>query len=231
MSDGDVVASEATSVIEQTPAVNDVVTATEVEKQVSQSTVNALIGNAKRDSYEKGRKEALASTPSNPEPTSVVAPVQAVTQDDIVRMVDEAASKKADEAYAQKTVETFIRKVESGKAKYDDYETSVAQLNIPAVPQMVPLLNELDNTDEVLYELAKNTGKYAEVLTLMNSSPALAKSRLEQLSKSITANQKAVSSTKSVPEPLSKIKPSLTATDNGEMTISELRKLPQNRRF
>jgi hypothetical protein len=211
--------AEATALkVEETP-----------EKLVPQSKVNEVVGAAKRDAYEKARKDFEASAMQtqvthtegavNSAPQNVTVPA-----DEIRRIIEEEATRKADEAYANQLVNEFAQKVEIGKSKYNDFEENVAQLNFSENPYLMDWANKMDNSADVLYDLAKNPTKFASILMLAKTNPQMAYKQFGELSKSIKANEEALKQPKS-PTPLDQITPSNTGTDNGANTVSDLRKL------
>ena len=127
---------------------------------------------------------------------------------------------------AERIVGEFSSKMKSGAEKYEDFEESVMNLDLSTIPEIVQLANSVGNTDEVMYDLAKNPYKIANLKTLAATSPHLARSEMNRLSQSITSNQKAKDQVSGVKEPLSKMKPSTGAVDNGEMSIRDLRNQP-----
>jgi hypothetical protein len=97
-------------------------------------------------------------------------------------------------------------------------------LDLSTIPQIVQLANTVENTDDVMYELASNPNKLVTLLNLTNfGNGRLAYLETKKLSDSIKQNQTALQQPVP-PEPLSQLKPSNVGTDNGALSIRELRK-------
>lgn len=203
------------------------------EKVLTQSEVNDLIGRKKAEAYEQGKREALAQLQAQSQP--VQAPVssmggmQQYSPDHIRNMVAEEAQRQlqyqAQMAEGNRIANEFTQKMVAAKDKYPDFEQTVSSLDFTKIPHIVRLANQADNTADIMYDLANNPHKIANLLTLANTDDRLAQQGIAKLSQSIKQNQ-AVENQKSSREPLSQMKPSITGTDNGSMTVSDLRKQP-----
>jgi hypothetical protein len=153
--------------------------------------------------------------------------MEQMTPERIEQMIQEATDKRARESYANKVATDFLSKMEAGKTKYADFEDTVNALNLPMAPEIVDWANGLDNTADVVYEIAKNPTKFTTILNLARGGfGQLAQRELQKLSASIKQNESAADAAKSVNEPLSQIRPSTVGTDNGKMTVRDLRKQP-----
>jgi hypothetical protein len=204
------------------------------EKLVPQSKVNEVVGAAKKDAYEKARKEFEAQYPSSTvnAPVNNVAPNQPdvadetlMTSSQVRELINAEATRQRNEAETQQMITTFANKMEAGKSKYNDFEATVSQLDIFNNPELIPLANSMDNSSDVLYDLAKNPGKFASVLLLAKTNPTLAHRQFWDISNSIKANEAALRQPQA-DAPLDQINPSNTGTDNGLKTVSDLRKAP-----
>jgi len=203
------------------------------EKLLKQSEVNDIIGSAKREAYEKGKRESLAEYQKTQAPvqTNSYAPNQTIggmaqlSDDKIRQLINEESQKMTNMAVAQRIANEFTQKMMAAKDKYPDFEQVVGELNLVDMPQIVNWANSLDNTADVMYELAKYPEKLSSVTVLAYTNPRKATVLLQKLSDSIKQNESALKQP-SASEPLSQIKPSTTGTDNGSKTVSDLRKQP-----
>jgi len=215
------------------------------EKLVPQSKVNEIVGKSKEQAYELGKKAALLELQRQFDQESEqpsVDDAKPLTRSEINRLIKEReeqkealARREAVKMYSDKIGQDLLTKVNTDKAKYEDFEEVTADLDFEntsiwfddgknIVPnKMLELLNSVDNPGDVLYEMGKNPEKAGSITSLLNT-PNLAKKALIKLSESIKTNQKATSSKTKVPEPYSQVKPSSTGIDNGSKTISDLRK-------
>lgn len=204
------------------------------EKMLTQSEVNRIAARTKHDAYEKGRREAMAELEKQRQESqpadqtagqSSMGGMEQLSRDDIRQLIEEEAQRKAEMAMAQKIAGEFTGKLDAAKSKYEDFEDVLSELDLPSIPHVVQWANELDNTGDVMYDIAKNPAKFANLLTLSATAPHLAQKELRRLSDSIKRNEEAKQS-ESARDPLSQLKPSTNATDSGKLTISDLRKQP-----
>lgn len=207
------------------------------EKYVPQSEVNKVVGREKQEAYQRGRQEALAdlqktqSSSMNSEApqggqNAGMGGVQPLGQDDARRIYAEEFHKQNQLTQANQIVADFTKKLDAGKSKYPDIESTVASLNLAQNPHIVQWSHELgiDNIADVVHEFKENPSKYANLLTLSYAAPAAGKDALKKLSDSIKQNETATANAPSINEPLSQIKPSPIGTDTGKRTIRDLRK-------
>jgi hypothetical protein len=125
----------------------------------------------------------------------------------------------------EKVASQYYLKMGKGKDKYSDFEEVMTDFDAAAFPQVALLAAHLDNTPDIMYELARNPHKLVQLNTLAERSPKLAQRELEKLSKSIVDNEHAVENAKVPSAPLSRLKSSTTVgADNGKMTVRDLKK-------
>jgi hypothetical protein len=216
------------------------VTATEKpERMFRQADVNKFVGLAKKEGRDKGYAEALQESQRNQysEPSSMGG-MQQYSIDQLRQIASEEAGKKHQEymnqaeqhrreALGQQIANDFNSKLSSGKDRYSDFDEKVAPLleDLHNMPHLVLLANGMDNTADVMYDLATNPHKVANLLTLADKSTRLAQLQMQQLSNSIKTNQ-AASKQPSSREPLSQIKPSTVGIDNGSpKSVKDFKKM------
>ena len=145
--------------------------------------------------------------------------VKRVMRDEFTAIKQEAESKAqqaAAQSVAQKVIENFNSKMSRGADKYPDFQEKTSEIPLNELLPIVQLVTEVDNTEDVMYDLANNFGKVGNILSLYyNQSPKAAMKAINQLSASIKANQTNVK----VNKPLSQIKPTATAVDNGTPSV------------
>lgn len=203
----------------------------EAEKMIPQSQVNQLIGQKKLEAYQKGKLDALAEIrpPVQPAPEgNAQASSQSaqLSPDAIARMVEDKLAQQNHNAARQQAINGFVQKMQEGPTKYPDFEDKVKNLNLPQLPEnFIHLTNSVDNTADVMYDLADNPEKVMQLLTALEKAPHIAMQQLQKLSGSIKANQSAKEQTQD-DEPLSHIKPSSTVgMDNGSKTADDWSKV------
>lgn len=190
----------------------------------TEDEVNGIIGAKKQKAYDKGYETAKSELTQQP-----VQPTQqpSLTPESVKEMAKAEAKaeyeQQQNQARANQFVQQFSAKMEAGKEKYDDFEPTVASLQLHTIPDIVQLANVFDNTKEIMYDLGKNKSKVASFLVLAKTAPHLAYQEMQALSESIKKNESSLANQKNVSPPLSQIKPSTVGTDNGERTITDLR--------
>lgn len=212
----------------------------ETEKLLKQSEVDRIVharmteamSKGEQMGYRKAMDEAKANqSPIHNQSVQTMGGMQTYSPEQIKQMVAEETKRQNDElhrqAYVNNVATSFNQKLEAAKTKYSDFEDTIAplrnDLGNPAMATVVLMANQMDNTADIMYDLAKNPQKVANLVTLAHTSPTLAQRQMQELSNSIKQNQ--VSSPHPVKEPLSQIRPSAIGTDNGPMTVSDYRKL------
>lgn len=211
------------------------------EKLFKQSEVNDIIKRAKYGAVEDFKrmsaerpeyvqqKNADHGIPHQNQQTS--HSTQYLTPDDVRRMaVEESqrlrdewlqdAHRKTQEQDAQRIVNGFFTKLSTGKEKYEDFDKVTGDVDYGCFPNVVQLLNHLDNTADIMYELGKDRSKLAVLEQLCHMSPRDAAIQAQRLSQSIKDNENA-RKIKYPNEPLSQMRPSNTGTDNGVLTVRD----------
>ena len=158
-----------------------------------------------------------------------------LTQDDVRRMAAEEsqrlrdqwiseANQKSQEENAQRTVQEFFNKINTGREKYSDFDNVTGDIKLARFPNVVQLLAQyVDNSDSVLYELGKDRIKLANLEWLAERSPEDAIVQAQRLANSIKENEQATK-TRLPNEPLNQLRPSNTGTDNGVMSVADYRR-------
>jgi hypothetical protein len=206
-------------------------TATDVERTFRQSEVNEIVKKAKHGAVEDFRRlqteqPEYAAKKFAEQPSATDDNIRKLAAQEAQRLRDEWVSEaktKSEAEYAKKTVDTFWNKVQTGKDKYSDFDEVTGGIEYARFPNVVQLLAEyVDNADDVLYDLGKNRIKMANLESLSYMSPKDAIVEAQRLSKSIKDNA-AAGKVRQPNEPLSKILPSNTGTDNGAMSVKDYR--------
>lgn len=212
------------------------------ERVFSQSEVNEIVKRAKHGAIE-GFKKLQSDQPQYAAQkygeTSLSAPnlnddhIRQLAEEAAVRHIDKVrqeALNKSQEEMAQRVVQNFWAKTQSGKEKYQDFETVTRDIPLGIFPNVVQMLAEqIENADDVLYDMGKSLTKMAAIETLANQeiksglSPASALRELKRLANSLKENNEAKNIR--VPnEPLNQMRPSISGTDSGAMSVSDYRK-------
>lgn len=210
---------------------NQAISSEPVEKLLKQSEVNEIVGHARQTAYEKARREIESQYQAKQyENTSKVNTIGGMTQmseDEVRKIISEESLKQSQMTAAQNVAYRFHQKMQDGSKKYPDFEETIADLrdDLSTMPYIAEWAESLDNTADVMYELAKNPSKLASLQVLAHTSPKIAMKQMKELSGSIKKNEEA-KITPAAPEPLSHIRPSNVGTDNGKMTVRDYKKQP-----
>jgi|SRR6267154_3399361 len=218
----------------------------EAERTFKQSEVNDLVGRAKSEAIERYKRDTSVASHNNYQPQQQqYAPQQnpqgnmqqpyqsgndAQSEERIRRMAAEETQRlrnewiqeshrNAEEQNAQRIASEFFTKLDAGKGKIENFDKVMADLDLRSIPYHVQLASTMDNTAEIMFELASNPTKIGSLQTLIDidmragRQPKLAMAEMKRLSDSIKANQQA-SNFRSPNEPLSQLRPSNAGTDN-----------------
>lgn len=196
------------------------------EKLLPQSLVDKIVGTRVKEAYAKAKQDAVNEFQTQRQPTTNMGGIEQVAPEQIRQMIQQEAYRMSNEAMASQIVNNFASKMKAGETKYEDFADKMQSLNLSNNPQLVMWTEKLDNAADVLYDMANNPSKVAHILMLANGGfHDLAQMELQKLSSSIKTNEEAKKAP-SVNEPLGQLKPSNIGTDNGKMTVSDLRKQP-----
>lgn len=228
-------ADASSSPVETQAAPTSTPEAAKPEKTYTQRELNNIVYRVKSETAEKykTRQEQQSQTAADERPN--YAPQGGFTESDYRRMASEEAQRlheKNIETYRQQQVEQdvqntakeFYGKMNPGKEKYQDFDHVVGRVDFSKFANSVYMATKgIDNTMDVMYQLAKDPFKLAGLEALSKTDPNLAYSEMQRLSQSIKDNE-AASQIKVPNAPLSQLKPSNTGTDNGVMGVTDYRK-------
>lgn len=193
----------------------------EQEKLLTQSEVNEIAGKARQAGYERGVRESGSQAQNIAQ--------GALTEEQVRKMIEEQTLKVQQEAarnaYAQQLIGDFSNKMQTGSSQYEDFEQKVSALELHKIPEIIQLATGVDNTVDVMYELANKPYKVGNLLNLARTAPHLAGAEMNRLSNSIKENKKAAQAIQT-PEPISQMKPTSGTADQGTMSVSSLRRQP-----
>lgn len=225
----------------------ETVAATEVPveqpKTLTVEQVNAIVRREKAQAIEKGRREAEAQYKAELEAYQSAKPTvggvqSGIDEEKLYRqfydrlMVDaqkmrEEEEQKAFQSEISKVADTYMQKMSVGPTLYEDFAQVTSEFDPAAFPQVVYLAANLENTPDVMYELAKNPQKLATIDYLAQRDPKAARAQLAKLSQSIKDNQQAKENNPATKPPLARIQPSATAgAASGDMSVADFKRMP-----
>lgn len=209
------------------------------EKMLSQSHVQSLMARETRLAAERARAEVTAqfereraelqqqqhAPQGQQQQAGNLGGVQQYSESQIRQMIQQEAYQMTNMETGRRLEAEYRQKINAEMQRDPEFADLYDALNIEQHPDLVLLVNQLDNTAAIVKDIAKNPAKFSNVLMLARSgSPKLAHIELQKLSNSIKANEAAQKQT-TAPDPLGQIKPSNIGADNGEMTVSDYRKI------
>lgn len=206
------------------------------EKMFTQSEVDKIAGKVRRETLEKSRTDTPAQPSHYSNPNFSLEDFRRTA----IEEAQKAAAKAAQEqiqaekeqilqtqymAEGQRIADEFRSKIEADKERFPELKDKLGKTNLSAFPSIIHLANSMENTSAIMNELfVENPGKLASINLLAQTDPGLAIDAITKLSKSISINEKAAQS-KIANEPLSQLKPSTIGVDNGQMSVTDYRRI------
>lgn len=221
-------------------ALENPIVESEKERMIPQSQVNKII---KHKTYEAAQVQRDLEERHQRELEEIKAQLQQQTQrnENVPRELDANAiyqqvQEKFNEEMHQRQLKSemdriansYISKMEQGKAAYDDFEEVTKEFDPTAFPQLTYLVAGIDNAADVIYDLSRNPLKLAGLDRLAEKNPRQAQAELLKLSRSIAENRQAQSDENStqVAAPLDRLQSSRVSGSNGKPSIRDLRNQP-----
>lgn len=208
------------------------------QKLLPQERVNDIVKRARMEEREKAQREYGAELERLKAGQQPVAQEQAAApageediigrqiEERLIRMAQEHKLKVEQEAEAarlQQIANTYFQKMAEGPELFEDFEEVMKDFNAAKNADVIELAHEFDNMPQVMYELAKNRTKAAELRRLARDDKEDALYELQRLAKSIAYNEQAQQEYVPPKPPLTKPKPSRVGTENGPLTLKELK--------
>lgn len=220
----------------QDQELGDVNSPIQKENMIPQSKVDEIVHRRTASVAEKTRKEVLDEVSRSQGGQSMGGISQPSHEELMRKIASEEAHKHfqdlnnkheqdVHEQNRKQLVSNFVGKIEAAKSKYPDLDKKLAKLPLAKMDHILHMANSMDNTAEIMNDLADNPNKIGNLHAQFSMSPELAYETMGKLSQSIKDNDSA-SQVKTANEPLSQITPSTVGTDNGSMSVSDLRKQP-----
>jgi hypothetical protein len=204
-------------------------------KMFTQEQVNDIVGRTRREVRENytHRISDNANSQANVQQAQTPAqPQAAYTPEQIQKMVDDRVQQQNQHAYLQNFSQNLNTKMQTEREQDAGFRDVEAAINLPGLsmqyPHFVLAVGNLDNTGQVMRELHKNPATFSTLLQLMSNQATqpMGIQQLQALSSSIKSNQAAVEdATRTTPNsPLSQVRTSVNTPDNGNLSVSDLRK-------
>lgn len=223
--------NEVVEIIAEEPAPERPVT----QKMLSQDEVNSIAARSRNEGFERAQRDFDAKLEkmkaAQQAPVAEVAPEEG---DDLNRRVDERLARmaqehqirverEAEEARLQEIANNYFKKMEEGPELFDDFEEVMKDFNAAKNADVIELAHEFDNLPQVMYELAKDRTKAANLRRLARDDKEDAMYELQRLAKSIAFNENAQQEYVPAKPPLTKPKPSRVGTESGPLSLRELK--------
>jgi hypothetical protein len=196
----------------------------EAEKLIPQSKVNELVGQARIDAHNRAMQGMQQQQPSS------MGGMDGMTEERIAQLIDHVSEQKAQKQHAEQLAQSFISKMQSAEGDPDmpDFKEKVSAIDFERAPDLIRWANGFDNTAKVIYDIASNPAKFANITMLTHTQPKLALRELQKLSESIAKNEVGKEAP-AVSAPLDQLRPSTIGTDSGVKSITDLRRNPKYR--
>lgn len=207
------------------------------EKMIPQSQVNRIAAREAREAaaratadlraqYERERIQTMQQSSSTQNSASSFGGMPQFSPEQLQQTIREQAYQIAREEKANQIAQDWHATMNAEKDADPQFEKLYDALNIESHPDLVLWVSGMDNKAAVVRDIASNPSKFSSILMLARSgSPELARMELNKLSASIKANTAAQKLAKSVAEPLTQVKSSSIHSDNGNMSVSDYRKM------
>lgn len=199
------------------------------EPVIPQSKANKLVGNAREEGrqsgYKNGYKQAfddlqksqpVGSDSVNVRNENINKPVEENIKKIVSDAIQESQAKLHEQARQfqaqqehQKTISELAGKINDAAKRIPDFAETLSQVgNFAEAPALLHYANRVDNSGDVLYELAKYPHKAGQIISVIQAgTPTIAEKLIRDLSKSIKDNNQA-SGDRLPDEPLSQLRPS-----------------------
>lgn len=202
---------------------------TQAEKMLSQSEVNRIVAGRLKEQERRLQQQYAPQQPVAQQQAQTMGGISQPSQTDLQQMIRQEAMNMARMEHANKVAQSYSQKINSEMNSDPEFAELYSELNIESHPDMVFLVNDLDNTAAVVKDMAKNPGKFAQVMMLARGgNQQLAFKELKKLSDSIKANDAAKKQT-IPPAPLSQMKPSHLSAGDGKLTVKDFKANPKYR--
>jgi len=179
------------------------------ERMFKQAELNEIVGRAKHEAVESFKRQQAQQAPQQPQ-YQQQSNSKALSEDDVKRLTGEELNRHRDEwtretqeraqvQEAERIVNAYKEKISAGKDKYQDFDAVTNNVDMRYYPNVVQLLAEhVDNSHDVLYDLAKNRSKLYQIESACQHNPQDAIYEIKRLSDSIKANEQQSTSTLSL---------------------------------
>lgn len=211
-------------------------------KVMQQHEINALVGGAKQKGFDKGYQQAKSElmaqmqpsvsasantgiTPSAMQSADSESRLRQIATEELAKQREIEEAKwvvKQQQDAGNKILSELNAKASTAKTKFEDYDKVVkpGYGNFEKTPEVLLLAHQFDNSAEMLYDMAKNPGKMAQVAMMvrmgMNDE---ANAEMKRLSDSIKVNEMSAHQPK--PKmPLSQVSPSTVGVGKTDDNIS-----------
>lgn len=197
------------------------------EKMVPQSVFDRVIKEKQLAAAEKARREMQQEYEAKKQPeinTDELINAAVERMEEKQKRLNEESLSNKNKEEADKLAASYISKLNDAFSRADDFEEVFDGFNHSVFFNTVSLVAKMDNGGDIMYQLVKNPEKLAAIEKMAIGHPAGAKKMLDQLSASMQEIEKAKQTSKTANSPLSRIQSSTVGSDNGEMSIRDLRK-------
>jgi hypothetical protein len=195
------------------------------EKMFRQNDVNDIVGRAKREAVESYKRQQAQQLQYGSQYSVSEEQIKKLASEEIQRQRDvwvQEQERQIQEKEVQRVISAYQNKLSEGKAKYEDFEQVTSDLEMQYYPSVVQMLaDHVDNSADVMYDLARNRYKLGQLQNIYERNPKDAIYEIKKLSKSLKDNEEAMNA-RQAKAPLSQNKFSPTSS-NGQASMRDLR--------
>lgn len=201
---------------------------TQIETMIPQSKVNELIGHAKlseRARHETALAEANAklAAQSTAPAFDIDTIVTSKVTEQLTRIQQETINQ-AQTRESERVAQDFVNKL-GAKEPDPELNALLAEVNWndPVMGNIARKVTQYDNVPGIMKELLLHPHKQVILNDLILRQPKSAERMLKDMADSIRVNEDALKAPKS-PTPTGREKPTYASADNGELTVTDLKK-------
>ena len=202
----------------------------EESKAYNEDQMRVISNDVKRRTEAKIRAEyeaqlqALQGYPQQQERTEQIPSIAGLTEQQLHQLYSNFRQRQdieQREVEQQNVVNSFLTKVQAAGLGNKIESSGLGQL--PVNHPLIPMLNALDNVNDVIDDFDANPVKVANLLAVTMLNPTKGFQELQNLSNSIKRNKEALAKPKAA-EPPTQLKPSPYGLGNGVLSVSDKRK-------
>lgn len=198
------------------------------DKRLPQDEVNRIVGRVKAETAEKVRRQveaeyagrsAQSSATNKVDSQEIVEEVERRLREKLAKEHEESQQKQAEQEW-NNVVNNYNNKLaQTARSKtYDDFDEVMKGIDHSKYDYVVWGASNLDNTGDIMYELAKNPTKASNLEMLGRHDQLAFEREMKKLSDSIKKNREAAKNVSKAPEPHSRLTSQVAGVDSNAIS-------------